>query len=400
MLKTTVIVAAILGNVFAAVLPLQKLAVQGIDAHIPLSESGLALQGFRLIATAPTTASWMSEEEILALKRQEIGFMDITNQDIERVDHHLTSLSASALPEQYAPPKKISHKNVVTPLFDQISIPGLISFLTQFSAFHTRYYQSVTGAQSADWLFEQVNSIKAADPSKVKVTVRKFLHPFGQFSTIARLERGADSENIAEPIVILGAHQDSANGANPLFGRAPGADDDGSGTVTILEAYRILIQSSFVPDRPIEFHWYAAEEGGLLGSQAIAAKYKFDNVNVAGMYQVDMTGYSPQGRKPRIAVITDYVDHSLTDFVRLIAREYTGIDVVDSQCGYACSDHGSWSKANYASAFTFESEFNKKSPFIHTVQDTVENVNFEHVAHFVKSVLGFAVELSLAKEGF
>jgi hypothetical protein len=38
-----------------------------------------------------------------------------------------------------------------------------------------------------------------------------------------------------------------------------GADDDGSGSVTILEAYRALIAADFRPVRPIEFHWYSAE---------------------------------------------------------------------------------------------------------------------------------------------
>jgi Zn-dependent M28 family amino/carboxypeptidase len=38
-----------------------------------------------------------------------------------------------------------------------------------------------------------------------------------------------------------------------------GADDDGSGSVTILEAYRALISADFRPERAIEFHWYSAE---------------------------------------------------------------------------------------------------------------------------------------------
>jgi len=38
-----------------------------------------------------------------------------------------------------------------------------------------------------------------------------------------------------------------------------GADDDGSGTVTILEAYRALLESDFRPNRTVEFHWYSAE---------------------------------------------------------------------------------------------------------------------------------------------
>lgn len=83
-----------------------------------------------------------------------------------------------------------------------------------------------------------------------------------------------------------------------------GADDDGSGSVTILEAYRALITSDFRPVQPVEFHWYSAEvgssicsttvlninaylkEGGLLGSQAVAKDYEARGVNVLAMSQV------------------------------------------------------------------------------------------------------------------
>lgn len=41
----------------------------------------------------------------------------------------------------------------------------------------------------------------------------------------------------SDPITIIGAHIDSLSRYDP-FARAPGADDDGSGTVTILEACR------------------------------------------------------------------------------------------------------------------------------------------------------------------
>ena len=89
--------------------------------------------------------------------------------------------------------------------------------------------------------------------------------------------------------------------AEPLSG----ADDDGSGSVTILESYRALISSNFRPVRPVEFHWYSAEvcqalclrgalmrcrllpqEGGLLGSQVVAQAYENRDANVVAMSQV------------------------------------------------------------------------------------------------------------------
>ena len=69
---------------------------------------------------------------------------------------------------------------------------------------------------------------------------------------------------------MLGARQDSANHLCPLLS-ALGADDDCSGTVSILEPIRILSKSGYTPKSgPVELHWYAAKEVGLLGSQALA----------------------------------------------------------------------------------------------------------------------------------
>jgi Zn-dependent M28 family amino/carboxypeptidase len=83
----------------------------------------------------------------------------------------------------------------------------------------------------------------------------------------------------------IGAHQDSKNYHEPLA-RAPGADDDGSGTVTILAAFRALVRAGVRPGVPVEFHWYAAEEGGMLGSREVARAYYEQGVPVAAMTQV------------------------------------------------------------------------------------------------------------------
>jgi leucyl aminopeptidase len=73
--------------------------------------------------------------------------------------------------------------------------------------------------------------------------------------------------------------------------------------VTILESYRALLASDFHPVRPVEFHWYSAEvnhfnvwcvlslmfsfqEGGLLGSQAVAQHYEARGLKVYAMSQV------------------------------------------------------------------------------------------------------------------
>ena len=101
---------------------------------------------------------------------------------------------------------------------------------------------------------------------------------------IARFEPARRSHTIKTPAIILGSHLDSANYEFPLL-PAPGADDGGSGTVTILEAFRALVQAGFKPKVPVEFHWYAGEEGGLLGSQDIVSEYLYQRKDIGAMIQ-------------------------------------------------------------------------------------------------------------------
>lgn len=99
-------------------------------------------------------------------------------------------------------------------------------------------------------------------------------------------------------------------------------DDDGSGTVTILEAFRVLLTdpdiASGSAENTIEFHWYAGEEGGLLGSLAIFEQYAQEGRDVKAMYNQDMTGYVKPDTEEVIAIITDNVDETLTAYIRKV----------------------------------------------------------------------------------
>jgi len=176
---------------------------------------------------------------------------------------------------------------------------------------------------------------------------------------------------------------------------APGADDDGSGSVTILESYRALLAADFHPERSIEFHWYSAEEGGLLGSQAVARAYE-GHVNVIAMSQFDMTAWVKRGTREEVGIITDFVDLPLTEFNKQLVDLYLDIPWVETECGYACSDHASWGKAGYPSSFTIESTFANSNSHIHSASDRIDisdEFSFSHMLEFSKLAVAFAVEL-------
>lgn len=213
----------------------------------------------------------------------------------------------------------MEHIDDVAPLAQSLSKDNMKSNLEYFTSFYTRYYRSSTGIESATWLYNQVLAVmEQSGATAYGATVEQFAHSWGQFSIIARIP------GLTNKTVVLGAHQDSINLYSPSTLAAPGADDDGSGTVTILEALRALLQSEAVVQgtapNTIEFHWYSAEEGGLLGSQAVFSQYKRDGRDVKAMLQQDMTGYVQgtldAGLEEAVGVIVDFVDPGLTQFIK------------------------------------------------------------------------------------
>ena len=127
----------------------------------------------------------------------------------------------------------------------------------------------------------------------------------------------------------MGAHLDSINSADRMNGRAPGVDDDGSGSFLILEALRVLLSDKdFGPSKlqnSIEFHWYAAEEGGLRGSQDIFTHYAAAGRDIWAMLQQDMVGYTKAtldaGKPESFGLITDFTDPALNEYITRVIKE-------------------------------------------------------------------------------
>jgi bacterial leucyl aminopeptidase len=142
---------------------------------------------------------------------------------------------------------------------------------------------------------------------------------------IARIHGSNITED--DSVVIIGAHQDSKNYKEPEK-RSPGADDDGSGTVTILEAFRQLAEVGYAPAKTLEFHWYAAEEGGLRGSRPVAKHYRELGKNVAAMTQFDMTAWVKNGTDEAIGIVSSDVDIGLLALQVQIVNEYLDLPSV------------------------------------------------------------------------
>ncbi|TFK43342.1 peptidase [Crucibulum laeve] len=373
----------------ATATPLFDNGQTAFDSELRTSYPGydLDLSTKRLVQMEGKPPVWMTELEKIRAKTRGINFFDITETQDLGSSAHLRAQKKPTFPSPNATER-------VKPILKTLSTKGPQENLKKFTSFRTRYYRSDTGRQSQQWLLSKISEITTEYASKSLrelITFTEFPHSWGQNSIIVRINGSSTSD---DSVVIMGAHQDSTN--MWPFLAAPGADDDGSGTVTILEAYRALIAADFHPARTVEFHWYSAEEGGLLGSQAVAKDYEARSVNVLAMSQFDMTAWVKRGTREEVGIIVDFVDDDLTKFNKELVDAYLDIPYTETKCGYACSDHASWSKAGYASSFTIESAFGNSNPNIHSANDRIDisdEFSFSHMLEFSKLAVAFAVEL-------
>ncbi|KAH9883118.1 hypothetical protein J1614_000488 [Plenodomus biglobosus] len=296
-------------------------------------------------------------------------------------------------------PSTFRYTQNVKRLFPKLNWDNIRKHIEHFTTYPTRFSDTVPGEQSAQWLLAQVKAVVSAS-KKPGVTAEAFPHAnWPQDSIVVRIPGRSNKT------VIVGAHLDSVNGANRTSARAPGADDNASGSFTILEALRVLLTDrNFAAGQlqnTVEFHWYAAEEGGLRGSQDIFTQYAAAGRDVWAMLNQDMTGYTEAtfaaGAPESFGLITDFTDAELNEYVGRVIGEYTDITFVESTCGYACSDHGSATRSGYPSSFVFEAAFEYRNPHIHTKDDTIEHIDSKHVLQHGQLVLGFIYELGFTK---
>lgn len=378
------ILTALLPILLAALQSKCAYALHDKESNGPIGLEALVNQKLRLVKfDEELEARWVLEDDKEALRRLGIKFFDIT--DHQFMTAHNVPASTSKLF-----PKRMKFSKLVNQYIPLIESDNMAANLAILTGFHNRYYKSQYGAASGEFLFNLIQNVTSSHSDTI--SVRQFKHPWGQHSVIARIQGSSSNDT-----VVIGAHQDSANLFLPSILPAPGADDDGSGTVTILEVLRVLTSVKFVPRNSIEFMWFSAEEGGLLGSQAIFADYAQKGRNVTAMLQQDMTGYVQKtlkaGKQEALGVITDFVDPDLTEFIKNVIKAYCSIPYVSTKCGYACSDHSSATRAGYRSAFVIESDFTLSNPNIHSQNDVIENLSFSHMREHAKLTLGFAIEL-------
>lgn len=187
---------------------------------------------------------------------------------------------------------------------------------------------------------------------------------------------------------------------------APGANDDGSGTVLSMELARVFAQSGIEFDATLVFMTVAGEEQGLIGSTEHAKRMKEQNIPVQALFNNDIVGNSLGGNGIRdSATIRIYSEgpedspsRSLANFAKRMAERYVPSHEVRlmarrDRFGRG-GDHSGFNSQGFAAIGFRESRENYSKQ--HNANDTIDGVDFKYLAQNARvNAAGMAV-LALA----
>jgi bacterial leucyl aminopeptidase len=277
-------------------------------------------------------------------------------------------------------------KRHIAQAVSELSAQNLRTWVEWMSSYPQRYNKAKDPNVHVRALVEKLNQqISAAGLNDV--TVETIDHVSTKQKSIRVTFPGTTRPS---EILALGAHFDSINHWDPS--KAPGADDDGSGSANLLEVFRVLLSQPRT-ERTLELYWYAGEESGLLGSAEIAKNYKAQNKNVIAVMQLDMTLF-PGAGSGKIGLINDFTSPWLNSVITALNDTYVNATILDDECGYACSDHASWHRQGFPAATPFEATSSLMNKNLHTTKDVIDTrSDFEHSLLFSKLAMAYFLEL-------
>lgn|GEM_PF-1387875 len=248
-------------------------------------------------------------------------------------------------------------------MVDQISQDSFLAYDQILEDYVTRNTFTDENVEAVKWIKEQFESFGLSTE----------LHSF-LISSLTRYNAVAEQPGVVNPetIYIVIGHMDSTVGdpytPEPV---APGADDNASGSATVLEVARVLSQYDFV--NTIRYVCVSGEEQGLYGSYYYARDCYLNDDNIAGVINLDMIMYAPQPYD----VLTAYYDSQSTDFTQdfeayaeLYSPELSVNPVFDPEMYY--SDHAYFWDFGYAAFCGIEQRY-WENPYYHTIYDLQEN---------------------------
>lgn len=257
---------------------------------------------------------------------------------------------------------------------------------------------------SIDGFKKLISTNKTPQSKAIKASVQasfgSSIEPFTSDNVLGYLE-GTDLKD--EVLVITGHYDHDGKSADGTI--FYGADDNGSGTVGVLELARAFAkakQDGHGPRRSILFMAFTAEEKGLLGSDYYSRHPVFPLENTVSNLNMDMIGriddkHLMENHNYIHLIGADKLSSELDSIARAANATYTHMeldtmynDPNDQQRIYYRSDQYNFAKHGIPVIFFFSG----LHPDYHTPRDIVDKINFYMMAKRTRLVFHTAWEIA------
>lgn len=206
-----------------------------------------------------------------------------------------------------------------------------------------------------------------------------------------------------EEIIVISAHLDHV-GMDKEGNVFNGADDDGSGTVSIMEiaqAFQKAVKDGHPPKRSILFLHVTGEEIGLYGSRYYTENPLFPLENTVCDLNIDMIGRIDPDKKENPNYIyligSNKLSQELQDVSSEVNEKYTQLeldykydDPDDPNRFYYRSDHYNFAKNNVPIIFYF----NGVHEDYHKITDTPDKIEYDLMAKRAQLIFYTAWEIA------
>ncbi|KAG9311067.1 hypothetical protein JVU11DRAFT_8972 [Chiua virens] len=258
---------------------------------------------------------------------------------------------------------------VVASIVNGISVDGMgkdIRYLTNedgTSGIESRHSFADGSRVAAAWLKEQFENTGAA------CELKPFLSGFAP-NVVCKYAGTVDQESM----VLISGHYDSRGS----FGssRAPGGNDDGSGTISLLAIAHRIKALGLQFHSNVELVAFAGEEQGLFGSKAYARELRARDANVTLMIQADMLAYHAPLEPPQLGLPQSIGTPEVAQLVKNIAAIYSP-ELTVGYTAACCSDHQSFHEQGYAATQVFERAGPIADPMYHNSGDLSDRPGYD-----------------------
>jgi hypothetical protein len=271
-------------------------------------------------------------------------------------------------------------------LVEQVSMDNLENSIRWMQDLGSRPAEHIEAVQTQNWLIEQFESFG------LNVFIHRFYSDTSMAGNVVAIKQGVE---FPEQFIVVSSHYDTSVRPGGVF--VPGADDNASGTAGVVECARIL--SQIPTKRSIIFIPFNAEEMGVIGSPHYVKKCAAEDMNILGVFNLDMIGFFPEDMGP----LTMYsgsskISDRLWKYYQTVANLYvTDIPTLRFTVGDSYGgDHMPFNAYEYPALYIGDIEYIDIHPCYHQLCDTLgHGVNsLPLVQGFTKATLAAVTELA------